>query len=569
MRLCTGLLALVFFVSVVATQTPESPQEGELSLVRAIVFKDGFVYTFREGTLTPKNGEVLLRTIPQAREGTLYAYIVEGKGTIARLELRQVKVGERKGKSERMFNDLYELLRQNDGKRARIITTKGETLEGTLRVVTPVHEDPSLPRDPQKPVRVAYIALEGETTALARTDQIERLIFLEPANLKEVREFAVPITERRLAVILNDAEDGKPLKLGIAALEQGISWNATYRIVVSDERPLKEAKVELVATIDNRLTELKGTTLLLAVGIPNFPFRTQLASLIEPKGKYYEEVDAERAPYGPPGPPGAPGPPALQSLRLRAELSQITPTLPAEVELPSVEAAQLVFYETPQLTLKQGERASLVLFSQTLPCQEVFEWTIAGTELPKTALSNVLITGTRPSTANFWYALAIRNILKVPFTTGVATAYQQWRPIGQGLMPFTAVGDEAIVRLTPATEVIGDHEEREIAREPVTEKRETKEGKTETVQVGWRVTIEGTVKVRNTRPEPVTIIVRRTVEGEVIKVSDKAEVKVQPPARIADKNPITEIRWQLTIPKGEKTLTYQYLKFVRTEQERL
>lgn len=165
--------------------------------------------------------------------------------------------------------------------------------------------------------------------------------------------------------------------------------------------------------------------------------------------------------------------------------------------------AQLVFYETPQLTLKQGERASLVLFSQTLPCQEVLEWAIAGTELPKSALSNVLVGGTRPLTANFWYAFAIRNTLKVPFTTGVATAYSQWRPIGQGLMPFTAVGDEAIVRLTPAMEVIGDHEEREISREPVTEKREIERGKTEVVQVGWNVTIEGTVNVRNTRSEPV------------------------------------------------------------------
>jgi len=541
-------------------QTPESPQESELSLVRAIVFKDGFVYTFREGTLTPKNGEVLLRTIPQAREGTLYAYIAEGKGAIARLELRQVSVGERKDKSERMFNDLYELLRQNDGKKARVVTTKGETLEGTLKVVTPVHEDPSLPRGPQKPVRVAYIALEGETTALVRTDQIERLTFLEPANLKEVREFVVPITERRLAAILNDAEDGKPLKLGIAALEQGIRWDATYRIVVSDERPLKEAKVELVATIDNRLTELKGTTLLLAVGIPNFPFRTQFASLIEPTVRPTPPVPTSflsgRAKK-------APSPTQQFAGEFRRE--EITPTLPAEVELPSVEAAQLVFYETPQLTLKQGERASLVLFSQTLPCQEVFEWTIAETELPKSALSNVLIVGTRPLTANFWYALAIRNTLKVPFTTGVATAYSQWRPIGQGLMPFTAIGDEAILRLTPATEVIGDHEEREISREPVTEKREIERGKTEVVQVGWNVTIEGTVNVRNTRSEPVTVIVRRTVEGEVLKVSDKAKVKVQPPAHIADRNPVSEIRWQLTIPQGEKTLTYQYRKFVRKE----
>ncbi|MCX7967346.1 MAG: DUF4139 domain-containing protein [Armatimonadetes bacterium] len=558
MRLLIGLLTLVSCASIVAAQTPENPQGSELSLVRAIVFKDGFVYTFREGTLAPKNGKVFLRTIPQAREGTLYAYIAEGEGTIARLELIEMHVGERKVRSERMFNDLYELLRQNDGKRAKIVTTKGETLEGILRVVTPVHEDPSI-RDPQRPIRVAYVALEGETTALVRTDQIERLTFLEPANLKEVREFIAPIIERRLVVIFNDAEDGKPLKLGIAALEQGIRWDANYRIAVSDERPLKEARVELVATIYNLLTELKGTTLLLAVGIPNFPFRTQLASLIEPRvGERAEMRELLRR-------PPALGAAITQQLALEKPHEEITPVLPAEVELPSVEAAQLVFYETPPLTLNQGERASLVLFSQTLPCQEVFEWTIAGTELPKSALSNVPAVGTRPLTANFWYALAIRNTLKVPFTTGVATAYQQWRPIGQGLMPFTAVGDEAILRLTPATEVVGDHEEREIAREPVTEKRETEKGKTETVQIGWRVTIEGTVKVRNTRSEPVTVIVRRTVEGEVIKVSDKAEVKVQPPARIADRNPISQIRWQLTIPQGEKTLTYQYRKFVSME----
>jgi hypothetical protein len=553
-RLIVAVLSALW----VANLSAQTVKDEDLSLVRAIVFKDGFVYTFREGTVAPRNGEVLLRTIPQAREGTLYAYIVDGKATIARLELRQVPVGERKEKSERIFNDLYELLRQNEGKKVRLTTTKGETLEGVLRVVTPVHEDPSLPRDPQKPLRVAYIALEGETTALVRTDQIERLIFLEPATLKDVREFVIPMTERRLAIIFNDAEDGKPMKLGTAALEQGLRWDATYRIMVSDERPIKNARVELVATIDNRLSDLKDTVLMLAIGMPNFPYRMQLASLIAPPG-YEARAELERGK----GLPGAVGPAFGQQLAIQ-HFAEITPTLPAEVELPSLEAAQLVFYETPPLTLKQGERASLVLFSQDLPCSEVFEWTIAGSELPRAGLSNILVIGegTRPLTTNFWFALAIRNTLKVPLTTGIATAYQQWRPIGQGLMPFTASGDEAILRLTPATEVVGDHEEREIAREPVTEKREREDGKFESVQIGWMVTIEGVAKVRNTRTEPVTIIVRRTIEGEVLKASDNADIKVQPSTRIADRNPVTTIRWQLTIPSGEKTLTYTYRKFV-------
>jgi len=40
--------------------------------------------------------------------------------------LRQVIVGERKERVERMFNDLYELLRQNEGKKVRIVTKDGE-----------------------------------------------------------------------------------------------------------------------------------------------------------------------------------------------------------------------------------------------------------------------------------------------------------------------------------------------------------------------------------------------------------------------------------------------------------
>lgn len=558
MRQWSLFVGILLSFGTLSSQSPSvtSNESKDLSLIRAIVFKDGFAYTFREGEVTPTNGQVSLRTIPQAREGTLYAYIADGKGTIARLEFRQVEIDERKDKSERMFNDLYELLRNNEGKRVRLTTNKGETLEGVLRIVTPIHDDPSIPRDPQKPIRVAYIAIEGEVTALVRTDQIERVHFLEPATLKEVREYIVPITERRLAVVLDDADDGKPLKLGLAALEAGIRWDATYRLVLTDERPINEARVELVATIDNQLASLKDTVLLLAVGMPNFPYRMQIASLLAPPGERRVAFEA----------------PTMQAARQPAftqvgpvggfgGIAEITPILPAETELPTLEAAQLVFYETTPLTLKREERASLVLFSQTLPCREVFEWSIG--EVTISALrSNVVIAGMQPLSANFWYALALRNTLKVPLTTGIATAYQEWRPIGQGILPFTAVGEEAIIRLTPATEVVGDHEEKELSREPVMEQRETAGKRKETVQVGWWVTIEGTVKIRNTRQEKVTAIVRRTVEGEVIKASDNATVKVQPPARVADRNPITNIRWQLDLPQGEKTLTHTYRKFV-------
>ncbi|MGQ9461907.1 MAG: hypothetical protein ACUVTP_03500 [Candidatus Fervidibacter sp.] len=88
-----------------------------------------------------------------------------------------------------------------------------------------------------------------------------------------------------------------------------------------------------------------------------------------------------------------------------------------------MEAAQMVFYETPLLDLKVGERASLVLFSQTLPCREVFEWTIDEIEL-RPSTSERSVPSIRPLATSFWYALVLRNTLKVPLTIGIATAYQ-------------------------------------------------------------------------------------------------------------------------------------------------
>lgn len=155
-----------------------------------------------------------MRTIPQAREGTLYAYIADGEGSIKRLETRQLDLDKRRRQGH-IPNDLYELLKRNEGKMVKIITTYGQHLYGTLRIITPMHEDPSTaPKLKEARPRIAYIAVENETTAVVRTDQIKHLEFLEPANLKRDETAA----ERRLAVVLDGVKDGKPVKVGIASL---------------------------------------------------------------------------------------------------------------------------------------------------------------------------------------------------------------------------------------------------------------------------------------------------------------------------------------------------------------
>ena len=67
-----------------------------------------------------------------------------------------------------------------------------------------------------------------------------------------------------------------------------------------------------------------------------------------------------------------------------------------------------------------------------------------------------------------WYALRLKNQTGMPWTTASAITFREWKPIGQDLLSFTPVGGENILRVTPATEVIGTHTLEEKSRVPTT-----------------------------------------------------------------------------------------------------
>ncbi|MCS7252685.1 MAG: hypothetical protein RMK18_02185 [Armatimonadota bacterium] len=73
-----------------------------------------------------------------------------------------------------------------------------------------------------------------------RKDQIKHLEFVEPANLKKADK--ITSTQRRLAIVLDGVKDGKQIKLGIAALEEGLL--GTPHIVLS-LRSARQSKLRL------------------------------------------------------------------------------------------------------------------------------------------------------------------------------------------------------------------------------------------------------------------------------------------------------------------------------------
>jgi len=239
----------------------------------------------------------------------------------------------------------------------------------------------------------------------------------------------------------------------------------------------------------------------------------------------------------------------------------VSPTVAAEEQVNSFFAEQLFLYKTDGINLKKGERASLRLFSLTVPASEVFEWTL--NDSPDTSRRYLEYSNASNSQAltqdlasKVWYALRLKNQTGMPWTTAPALSFREWKPLGQDMMTFTPIDGENILRVTPATEVIGTHKLEEKSRE-----------KAQLRYVGSLydfdlVTVEGLIKLRNIKKESVEVVLTRNLVGEVITAGDNGKISREG-LNLQSVNPNSIVKWNLNLPSGEKEIRYTYKIYVR------
>jgi hypothetical protein len=213
--------------------------------------------------------------------------------------------------------------------------------------------------------------------------------------------------------------------------------------------------------------------------------------------------------------------------------------------------------------LKKGERATMRLFSLTVPCSEVFEWTLNDVKDAQTRYMNSnysnqndQINSLQDLTSKVWYALKLKNTTGMPWTTAPAISFRDWKPLGQDMLKFTAIGGEEVLRVTPATEVIGTHklEEKSRIRE----------------RLRWNgsdyefdlVTVEGTIKIRNVKKQPIELVLTRNLVGEVVDASDNGKITKEG-LNLQSINSNSIVKWNIAIPNGEKELKYTFKVYVR------
>ena len=522
---------------------------------RVAVFKNGYAFTYREAEAQIANGWAYTTNAPTGVMGTVWGY-----STSPNVRISQLLASETEKREAVRVVDIAEVLLANEGARIRFIDSYNKEFEGTYQIIgrNRLNLTRSIEDDDVVQPENLIIALKNETgTIMFPISSVRNIEIVGQPKLEKTRS----VKENRLLMKVDGTtRDGERLNLGIAALERGIRWIPAYRVEVKGA-PIKEAKLELEAMLINELTDLKNTEVNFVVGVPHFLFQDQMSPLsmntaFAGVSSYFQagSRNARRDAYSN----------AIMSQVSSADTDDgetVSPTVPGEEQVNSFSAEQLFLYKTEGINLKKGERASLRLFSLTVPASEVFEWTL--NDSPDTSRRYLDYSNSSSSqplmqdlASKVWYALRLKNQTGMPWTTAPALSFREWKPLGQDMMTFTPVGGENILRVTPATEVIGTHKLEEKSRE----KTQLRYGGS-TYEFDL-VTVEGTIKLRNIKKESVEVVLTRNLVGEVISAADNGRISREG-LNLQSVNPNSIVKWNLQLPSGEKEIRYTYKIYVR------
>jgi hypothetical protein len=557
----TFLLLTIFCIAANNVFSQSSPTFTP-EVKRVAVFKNGYAFTYREGTTRTQNGWAYTKKSPIGVLGTVWGYSTSPNVRVKQLLASKTDTGETK-----RVTNIAEFLLANEGKRVRLYLSRGsnEKIEtGTYQLLKPDLSSIT-PLQRRSSINSIYSHSNLQNITIALNTENGAKIFA--ANLITAVEvigeavFALSSRSNTLGFQVEGAKNGQNIKLGVAALERGIRWIPSYRVELKGN-PVKNAKFELEANVINELTDLKDSEMYFVVGVPHFLFQDMMSPLsmntaFAGVSNYFQTRSGGRNTFS-------------NALMTQSVGRNTTPTVGGtpsptvfdEERLTSFSAEQLFLYKSDQISLKKHERASLRLFSLTVPVTEVFEWTIKDPpDVERRYYSSSSSNSTRRSlteelSRKVWYALRLKNETGMPWTTAPALTFRDWKPIGQDMLTFTPIGGENILKVTPATEVIGDHTLKETGRERVQLKYG---GSTYNFDL---ITVEATIKIRNIKKETVELVLTRSLTGEILEATANGKISRQG-LNLQAVNPNPTVKWNLKLPNGKTEITYTYKVYVR------
>ncbi|MFO0864834.1 MAG: hypothetical protein U0744_09320 [Gemmataceae bacterium] len=379
-----------------------------------------------------------------------------------------------------------------------------------------------------------YLLVQGE----------RKLYYIDPTEIASVEadDAAAKAKKKEPRLVLSVAEGQVPKsgKVIVRYLTKGLSWAASYQIDVSDPKMMH---IRQGAAIRNEWASIRDAEVYLITGSAGVKYAGHWSPLTPSIN--WAMFMAGVAGHGMFGTPG-------HAIANHAMVSNTMVTnfdtrvaRGGEADAANADISPLYYHPIGKRTLPEGEAMAVNVVDAKIGYERVAEWLIPANQ------------GGQPQTAEnqeVWEGLRFKNPFDFPLTGAPAMMMNRDQFLGQQFLQYVVPGETEFLKVNRALSVRTRHDE---VREP----------KVENVIVGaWsyeKVLFQSAFVVRNLRKDPLKIIVRRSVHGELLSTEGDPR-KLGRNDTASDVNTHQELVWDLTIPASEtRTINYRYAHLFR------
>ena len=527
---------------------PDDEKEIESKVVSVGLFKNGLAVIKREVAL-PGNGTVRVADVPEPVHGTFF---VTSNGPLeARVEKRSIALKNQPALGQNLQDELAGLKVTIYGKNAKTPVT------GTVVRIPKPETDTSSDSTGWTP----YTTFSSSVLPLASTPSrflllntekgVSYIDFNEIASVDaEGSPKREPAMENKPVLILDTGAKSTGNMAHISYLAHGISWAPSYKVTLIDAKRLS---VEQNAVIRNELIDLNDTEVSLISGYPSVQFSQVVSPLAATQTwtHFFQQL-GERG--------GASNAFMSQSIGQVASNRRGGADGSEPVVAPNVgDTIDLFYHPIGKRSLKKGDAVVLSTGAAQVDYERIVQWTIPdnrdewGTP---TNNRNIDPNTGEPLQDDVWDALKFKNTLPFPMTTAPATVLTGDNFSGQGQVIWTNKNEEATLRVNKALSIRARHVEYENqAAEPGKAERDV-------VNLGGRrfrkVTVNGELRLNNSRPTETKMIIKRQFSGDYIKGDDSPKIDLREEG-VWTVNKRNELLWTIALkPTEERTVKYQY-----------
>jgi hypothetical protein len=499
----------------------ENPHVWKPKTQSVSVFKNGFGFFTREGTVALQQGWGHATEVPPATFGTLALFSKDPKQVVD-----VVGVGD------------GEVIRFDGIEQPDTVAAKESMIAAAMASVLKIqyrenHQDLEA-QGVVKSLSGGYVVLQQGATAAA----------VPVEAIRSIQRTELPL---RFHVVRDQEQPAESANLSMSYLRSGIVWVPEYTLKIIDG---ETAELTLRGTLVNEAEDLIDCDVNFVVGVPHFVHTALLSPLAA--GHAIRVLGSAMPGVGVPqqvmsqvmnraaiandlgNSRGA----GMNSIQGQPETGDSDPRFAELIQnLPQMESVgggDYSVYTKKGLTVRRGERAVVTLMSKVIRYGHKYHW-VPGNEIE--------------------HRLTLENQSQTPWTTGPCLALSGTQPLSEDVLKYTPVGSRGELTVTTAINIAKQQTEEEADRK-------LKAHEPQPHQFLDLVTIDGELKLRSYEKSPVEVRIVKSVNGKPIIASHDGTLMIDSEKlRLVERN--GTIEWNVTLEPGkEMVLEYSYERFV-------